>query len=209
MRPDTRGDEAEFGDLDALTELTVEATDTRTYMGEVEGSDALVVVTVQGDGFTDVYVCGGDETFVSHSKWFCPEKLKEGGTVNFERDGWTMEATREDPVVFGSLFAPDFENRVVGGGQEFPFMAELASDGLRVGTFQHKEGPGNCSGAIVWQQDDEPVQMIGTYCFDDGVIEQVTPILSNMPTPQSAIVKAHAGTGADPDVVWLLNNEIF
>ena len=188
----------------------VEATRMDAFLGEVEGTDARVVVTIREDGFTDVYVCGGDETFASHSRWFCPETLSEEGVaVTFDRDGWRMVAERQGDRVVGSLFAPDIETRTIAGGHEYAFEALAAGDDLQLGTFQRREGPDNCSGAIVWQERDEPVQMIGTYCFDDGVMKQVTPILQSMPHPESSLIKVLAGSGDDAETVYLLNNEIF
>lgn len=195
---------------DSLTGMYVDEHRLDVFFGSVDATDAKLAVTIRDDGFTDVYVCGGDDTFDTISRWFCPASLAEDGVeVSFDRDGWRMIATRDGDRVVGSLFAPDVDARTVGGGQEYTFEAPALEASMGLGVFQRREGPDNCSGAIVWQRDTRPIEMIGTYCFDDGVMKQVTPVLKYMPDPNAALIRVQAGSGDDAVEVDLLNNELF
>ena len=51
--------------------------------------------------------------------------------------------------------------------------------------------------------------MVGTYCFDERVMRQVTPILEAMPAPTDALIKVLAVDGGAASEVYLLNNELF
>ena len=44
---------------------------------------------VQQDDFLNLYVCGGDETFATHTRWFCASDMTNGQAIIGER-GWTL-----------------------------------------------------------------------------------------------------------------------
>jgi hypothetical protein len=176
---------------------TVDDRSARLYLGDLEGAEAKVAVSIRSDGFTDIYVCGTDGNHDTHSRWFCPEDLVDGAPeVVVSTGGWTLHAERRDPVVRGTLHSP------IGGNYRFELV--LAGGEMRAATFQHREGPNNCSGAILWQEPGKPVELVGTFCYPGGYAEQVAPILSAPPTADAAVIKLLT-QGDLSDEIFLFN----
>ncbi|MEQ1564525.1 MAG: hypothetical protein ABMA64_02720 [Myxococcota bacterium] len=132
---------------------------TRTYVGEVEGTDAVVGL-VTGDGVGRLYLCGGPTTMSALNQWF--ELAVDGDTAAGWAEGWTVFATGPDPWA-GELMDPT--------GASWNFTAEAGVEGA--GPYEAKSPVGECpAGAVVLDAHT----LRGVACPTALVPAQVVPV---------------------------------
>lgn len=140
------------------------------YTGTLPGTDAVFALSWSGNDVVS-YVCGGDETYATMSRWFCGEPGTGSGGPYFYRqfDGWVLDVSIGDATLEGTLQAPS--------GEVYPVSARAAPEGTIAGLYAPSEVGGCETGVVVRQRtaDDTPVVQ-GTSCEHDR-FEQVTPVL--------------------------------
>ena len=144
-----------------------------TYVGKLDGSDAVFAVTVAGDEVV-AYACGGALTINIHTRWY-------RGTL----DGNEVELTSDDGAsgivkftgesVNGTLVQPD--------GQELAlFDTKLRGSDTASALFSVVDE--GCRTGVIVRQDtaDETPEVQGAWCGpaaaggEEDIFSQVTPI---------------------------------
>jgi len=166
--------------------------DGTLYVGDVEGSDAVIAFAVRERNVVG-YVCGGEATFASLSRWFCGEANAVDGGLDIvvHEAGWTLDAQIDDTTVRGTLRNPD--------GSELAIVASRAADGA--GLFANEVG-GCSTGVIAFapEGDAEP-EVHGTFCADEfDLFEQVTPVRPY--DDRDNALNVLVGAGAAPMTVY-------
>jgi len=101
------------------------ADTSAVYVGQIDGSDALIAIVVEGDGFA-AYTCGGEATWELLTGWY------SGGIEGNRIDavvgttGWQLDATLADGSWTGTLTRLD---------ERFDVRAELAAPGTAAGLY--------------------------------------------------------------------------
>ncbi|HTJ80193.1 MAG TPA: hypothetical protein VL400_00680 [Polyangiaceae bacterium] len=153
-----------------------------SFAGELEGSDAVAAVALSGDEVA-LYVCGGSTSYATRSRWYLG-KSDAGSAELASDDGGTAEVTVGDGEVSGTITEP--------GGEPFPFRLEL----------MRASGPGGLyfvidsgcrTGVVVIDHgaSSEPTVQ-GTWCSDQDIFAQVTPITPIDDTTREIQVKTIA-----------------
>lgn len=131
-----------------------------TWTGSVVGSDAVVGAVVSGNRAA-VYVCGGDSSFATVTRWF--QGTREELSTGLLRDGWVVDAAAGGDSLAGKLVAPD--------GGTFVFSLAAAAEGSAAGLYSTVDA-GCRTGVVV---HGEASSMQGVWCSDLGEVAQVTP----------------------------------
>lgn len=133
--------------------------DERVFVGSIDGTDAEVGLVVQ-DGAATAYVCGGDETRTTLTRWFEGAGERDAGSL--VQDDWTLAwsgaaGTLTDPAGTESAWAKEDQSRTAG-------VFDAEDSGCR-------------DGAIVWDAGGSPV-IRGTWgCYGgDNPMLEVTPV---------------------------------
>jgi hypothetical protein len=139
------------------------------YTGELAETDAMVAFAVRDDNVVG-YVCGGDTTIATHSRWFCDRaERREDGLLHIVKTeaAWTLDALIGATSVQGTVRSPD--------GVVYDVNAPLAADGA--GLFADEVG-GCSTGVIVLPAiDGAENRAQGAHCADGfEQFEQVTPV---------------------------------
>lgn len=144
-----------------------------TYVGKLDGSDALVAVTVAGNDVV-AYACGGALTISVHTRWY-------SGTL----DGDSVELTSDDgasgiikfsgKTVSGNLVQPDGQvltlfDTALRGSDTASALFSVVDEGCRTGVIVKEDSPG--AGAFVQGAWCGPAA-VGS---EDDIFSQVTPI---------------------------------
>ena len=93
----------------------------QTFVGTIPGTD-MVVGAASHEGRMSLYVCGGDSTFATHSRWYDGPIDAATGDVDLSVNNWIVTANVDGASLVGTLIAPDLS--------ELPFSAALAADGV-------------------------------------------------------------------------------
>jgi hypothetical protein len=142
---------------------------TQTFVGTVEGTDA-VVGAVTEDGRATFYLCGGKTTFQSFTRWFSGATGADGAlALESTRDGTTFGLT-------GSLASGS--GTITTGTQTFSWSAAPAGGDMN-GLYAAMNG--SCRiGAVVGDLRGAGTTLQGVWCEekvdDEDVYLQVTPI---------------------------------
>lgn len=136
-------------------------TRTRVRVGTAPGSDVVFGALVEDT--VSVYVCGGDSTFATHTRWFRDAALDDDGAFEMTLDGWTITGTAEEDRITATLRdEAGAELELDGNG--------VPEDGL-AGLYT-KEIDGCTTGLVVRGEGDD-VQTQGTWCSDQSQFAQV------------------------------------
>jgi hypothetical protein len=153
------GSDVEDGDEADDAPLTA-----RTLVGQVDGSDVVLGVVVDGDEVT-AYACGGVDTYATHSRWF-EGRFGDGDdpdAFSIELEGFVLAGERSSNAIAGSLRDPD-------GSTHSYTVAPTAEDGLSGVYDAELDG---CRTGVVLFATPEGVEGQGTYCTGEGVFTQV------------------------------------
>ena len=130
-----------------------------TYVGELDGSDALIAVLVS-DGWVSVYTCGGDGTWQTHTGWFYGRP--QGDAFDLAHDDLRVRGEFDGSLTRGTLRLAD--------GREIGFEAELADANSAAGLY-YRQVYGDRTGLIVTND----LRATGVrYRYDSGVAAPVT-----------------------------------
>lgn len=161
-----------FTALTACSESAPEVADG-TYVGKLDGSDAMVAVTIAGEDVV-VYSCGGPLTIHLHTRWY--RGTLDGDTVELTSDdGATGSIKLVGETVSGSLGQRDGQALALvdterKGSDTATALFSVVDEGCRTGVIVQQDTP-----------DAEPVVQ-GAWCApaatgdEDEIFSQVTPI---------------------------------
>lgn len=140
-----------------------------TYVGAPKGNE-LAFGLVEGEGAVVAYVCGGSQTFATHSRWFTGP-LDADGNFSANADGWTLTGTigkTDKDVVSAALVAPDKTSTDLSATRGIAG----STDGL-----YDVQDSGCRTGVVAWTDPVGQRQLQGTWCDDKDHFAQVTPVL--------------------------------
>jgi len=142
--------------------------ESATYIGFVNGSDAVMALTVDGDEAFG-YTCGGGTSLESHTMWFGGDAFTFGeGRVFIDCGDSSINATiAADGTVSGIATIL---------GEDSEFFATRTVEGTMAGLY--KDADPDCStGAVVFQESPEVEPFVqGAWCNGGGAFAQVTPM---------------------------------
>lgn len=167
--------------------------EARTLVGTVEGTDLALGVLLDDDTI-DIYQCGGDQTFDTHSLWFrgVIGAGEDPNAFEIEREGFTLVGLRTTEGLEGELVEPD--------GTRHPFHTDPIADEDVPGIYvaEHDE---RTTGVIV-RQDGDTLVAQGSSCTSTAPrrCDQVI-ILAPLTIEQGQINVQVAFDGREQDVV--------
>jgi len=136
-----------------------------SYVGEIDGSDAVFAVTAT-ELEVVLYVCGGASS-LEHSRWYQGER--SGDTAQLSAADGSTAFLRFDGAeqVTGEVVEVD--------GTRFELEASMSAPESAAGLYGVMDA--GCRTGVVVRQSagDEPVVQ-GTWCSEEGIFAQVTPI---------------------------------
>ncbi len=136
-----------------------------TYFGVVNGSDAVLAISVDGD-IAVAYVCGGTESLETSTRWY-RGTVTDGKATLEALTGQTLNVTFEGDEAVGTFIdweGETFSFDALGETEDrFHELYMVLDSGCRTGVVVKKHAGG-----------EEVVQ--GAWCNDLGIFEQVTPI---------------------------------
>ncbi|MEM9454499.1 MAG: hypothetical protein AAGF11_09995 [Myxococcota bacterium] len=129
--------------------------EARTLVGTVEGTDLALGVLLDDDTI-DIYQCGGEQTFDTHSYWFrgVIGAGEDPNAFEIEREGFTVVGVRTAEGLEGELVEPD--------GTRHPFHTDPIADEDVPGVYV-AEHDGRTTGVIV-RQDGDTLVAQGSSC---------------------------------------------
>jgi hypothetical protein len=77
-----------------------------TYIDRMPGVDLWVAVTVESEQAA-AFVCGGEQTLETHTRWMTTSLGATGSSLRFEKDGWVLALEIVDDTLAGDLVGPD------------------------------------------------------------------------------------------------------
>lgn len=130
------------------------------WVTRLTGTDAWVGITVE-DGEGAAFLCGGDTTLDTHTRWMLETVDTE--KVIFRDEGFQIEVTLTEGDIAGQLVEPS--------------GAAVAFDARRVGE-EDLEGvyfgfDAGCGDGLIVLDGN---QALGAWCSEDGLRAQVTPV---------------------------------
>jgi len=139
------------------------------FTGRLETADAVVGLAVSDWGNVYAYVCGGETTFATHSRWFAGSLAS--GSAPLENDGFRLDVTLREEATDITLTTPD--------GAVHATLAERAGAGSRSAVYE-SPADADCPWGVVLVDDGgvEP-EVFGTWCGrveSTEVFAQVTPV---------------------------------
>lgn len=153
-------------------EPSVEVSDG-TYVGKLDGSDAMVAVTVAGNDVV-AYSCGGPLTIHIHTRWY--RGTLDGDTVELSADDGSSGSLQfADGKVSGSLGQPDGDalaliDTELGESDTATALFSVVDEGCRTGVIVRQASA-----------ESEP-DVQGAWCApaatagEEDIFSQVTPI---------------------------------
>ena len=138
-----------------------------SWVGALEGTDAVVALVADGDRVL-AYVCGGDATRDTHTRWFSGPI--DSGDFELFAGAWSLTGTlTDDGDLTGVVTSP--------GGDAASFDALGAEQGTLAGLYVEIASP--CSTGLVITQPTVDVLPVaqGAWCLEGGAIGQVVPIM--------------------------------
>lgn len=157
-----------------------------TFVGKVGGTDVVVAVAL-GGGEAQAYLCGGDATRSTWTRWLTGDA--GSGDFSATSGGWTLTGTAQGATLTGTVSGPD-------GERSFHASAATGLAGLY-------RGAEPCpTGLVVWMTADGPAAQ-GAWCDGAGVYGQVEPVMPIAVTPQGVAVRLLGAGGGGDDPVWL------
>jgi hypothetical protein len=170
-----------------LAGLVVGCTSTMpegTWVGRNVEDDAWLAVKVQEDSAV-VYVCGGDHTLATHTRWLAGHAES---STSFEREGWAVDLEIDEDETTGTLSHD---------GIETAFTATRIPVGGLAGLFTQVTD-GCRTGVIVASGDSAGVDAQGAFCAGvngQNELAQVTPMIPVQQTADGLGVIAATASG--------------
>jgi hypothetical protein len=146
-----------------------------TFTGRLETADAAVGVTVSAEGNVNAYVCGGESTFATHSRWFAGSLSPS--TALLDTDGFQLYVWPRQKSASVILTAPD--------GTEHSTDIDLAEAGSRSALYESAADSACRWGAVVVDDGSPEPGVFGTWCDRttvgalgelEEIFAQVTPV---------------------------------
>ena len=136
----------------------------RTRVGTATSGDVVFAAVVEDD--VSVYVCGGDTTFATHTRWFRDIPLDDDGGFEATLEGWTISGLAETDDT-GGIMA-----ELVGPADEMVSLEGkgVPDDGL---AGLYTKNVDDCTTGLVVRGSDDDPQTQGTWCDDQGQFAQV------------------------------------
>ncbi|HET6584640.1 MAG TPA: hypothetical protein VFG69_14375 [Nannocystaceae bacterium] len=133
----------------------------RVRVGTATTGDVVFGAVVEDT--VSVYVCGGDTTFATHTRWFRDAELDDDGSFEMTLDGWTISGSVADDRLAASLESDMGEALELAG-------EAVAEDGLAGLYTAELDG---CTTGLVVRGEGDDVQTQGTWCSDQSQFAQV------------------------------------
>lgn len=129
-------------------------------VADVSGSDAKAAL-VQNGSSVIAYICGGDNTVRTYTRWF-EGPIDGEGAFNLEKDTWTLRGAFNESGAIAVLTSTS------GVNADLVAPIVIGGEGLFEGS-----RTGRCkTGAITF---GAPLAVQGAGCDSMGVVQQVTP----------------------------------
>jgi len=156
------------GDIVPVESEVGDTSQQATYVGSLDGTDALIALTVEGDR-AFAYTCGGDADLETHTMWFGGDVFPLGDGYLYIDCGDFSLTVQTEPEGTASGFA-------IIDGQAVDFSATRTAEGTIAGLYKDRD-PDCATGAIILQDspEDEPFVQ-GAWCNGAGSFAQVTPM---------------------------------
>jgi hypothetical protein len=164
-----RGKDASVADGAAPTDDDAGGTAGLTrWVGEVEDSDVLLGVVVDGGARARVFFCGGSSSFASSTRWVLTD-VDSDGAFSFEDMGWRVEGEIGDGRIRGRLEIGD------DAGQDF--SAAPIRAGTLAGLYEGQSECGRVGLIVLQDRPSSPPRGQGACVGAGHLPEQVSPIL--------------------------------
>lgn len=130
------------------------AAQVSMFTGRLETADSVVGLAVSAEGYVEAYVCGGDTTFATHSRWFTGSL--SSSSASLETEGLRLDVTLQGETTDITLTEPD--------GAAHSTLAERAGAGSRSAVYESTADT-DCRWGVVMLDDGgvEP-EVFGTWC---------------------------------------------
>lgn len=149
-----------------------------TLVGSLSGSDARVGLVVD-DTRGVLYVCGGDATRASLTRWFAGARTAAGLD-------WTTGDLRVQAAPKGASWSGELKK---ADGTVLAFEVTPVAAGTIAGLYDAKLPEGR-AGVVVFQASAaEPATILGAFKTTGGLFEQVLPVREVLRTGQGIEVK--------------------
>jgi len=133
----------------------------RVRVGTADMGDVVFGAVVEDR--ISVYVCGGPQTFATHTRWFRDGEIADDGSFTIELEGWTLAGELEGEVVTAELRDPDGATLQLEG-------AGVTEDGVAGLYTANVDG---CTTGVVVRGDENDPKAQGTWCDDQSNFAQV------------------------------------
>jgi hypothetical protein len=141
-----------------LSLLACEA-EVQTFVGDLIDTDARVAVATDGENGV-AYICGGEETMATHTRWFGDDIW--AGELTAQTSDWEFSADVYEDGADGFLTSPD--------GDVWEFSLTDA------GGLYQAEDAGCKDGAVLGPDANGELSLQGVWCDEVGSLAQVTPV---------------------------------
>lgn len=148
---------------------TATTTQVSMFTGRMESADSAVGLAMSDEGHVYAYVCGGDTTFATHSRWFAGALAEN--VAGFENDGFRLDVTLKDATTDITLTTPD--------GTAHSTTATRAGPGSRAAVYESSPDSDCPWGVVVLDDTGGDPEVFGTWCgkvASTKVYAQVTPV---------------------------------
>jgi voltage-gated potassium channel Kch len=155
------------------------AAQASVFIGRLEAADSIVGLTVSERGDVYAYVCGGDTTYATHSRWFSGPLSSSSASI--KNEGFQLDVILQGDMTDITLTAPD--------GAVVSTQAERAGAASRSAVYESAIDTDCRWGVVALDDDGADPEVFGTWCGlaaapdagDPGATEkifaQVTPVL--------------------------------
>jgi hypothetical protein len=142
----------------------------RVWVGEIVDTDVKVALADKGGGAMVLFFCGGDDSYVTSTRWFL-EGVLRAQPFSFTEGDWRVEGAIEASLARGSVSSDLFPSRS---------WAATSIDSSTIAGLYEGSAPCGKLGLIVTQPSPkaEPRGQGACLRVEDGraVVEQVNPI---------------------------------
>ncbi len=166
--------------------------DARAAVGAIDSTDLSLAALLDEDALT-VYMCGGDETFDSHTRWFRGSFGEGDDPDAFElvSDGMTLVGTRTADGLTGELVEAD--------GSRHAFAIDPVDDDSDLGLYFASQDDRN-TGVVVREEGGELVAQ-GASCTRTNECNQVIILPPLAITNKTIQVQVEFDTGSTEEIL--------
>lgn len=154
---------------EAESPQTTSETHVSMFTGRLDTADSVVGLAMSEQGDVYAYVCGGDTTFATHSRWFAGTFASN--TASIENDGFRLDLTLDKETTDITLTAPD--------GSVHSTKAARAGVGNHSAVYESSSTAECPWGVVVLDKNGSEPDVFGTWCgkvASTKVYAQVTPV---------------------------------